>query len=205
MEIIKTIFRLSFFVLGCIMLSFSILVIPVGITSFIWFFSFAVLFFLLGHKITFAPLYKKYGNIKKGAPVKNQWIVLNNENIVYNESFKELKLNEKLYRYSQIVSVDLFANNKKTTESELNKLEKIKSIEIKIGVKINKVAYKKFKYINTKDSDKEKKSQRKKALSDYNKLTKVLKIKVDKEEKVDKKPKDKKKPKTKSKKKVTKK
>ena len=53
MDIIKTIFKLSFFLLGCVMLMLSLLVIPVGFQSFIFFFGFAVMFFGLSYKYTF--------------------------------------------------------------------------------------------------------------------------------------------------------
>jgi len=105
------------------------------------------------------------------------WVIMNHHNIVYNESFKELKLNEKIYRFSQVVSLDIFVNSKKVEKDDLKNNKNIKTLEIKIGLKVNKITYKKFKYITNKDSGKEKKKQLKLAIVDYEKLSKLVKIK----------------------------
>ena len=162
------------------MLALSLLVIQVGYYSFIWFFSFSILFFLLGYKMTFYIIkifFVKIFRIKAKTSTNNEWIDLNHENIIYNEGFKEIKLNDKLYRYSQVKSIDLFVNNKKIELEELKKIKNIKTLEIKIGIKVNKITYKKFKYITNKDNDKLKKKQLKNALSDYEKLNKIVNIK----------------------------
>ena len=105
------------------------------------------------------------------------WVIMNHENIVYNEAFKELKLNEKLYRFSQVTSIDIFVNNKKIEMDDMKKNKNIKTLELKIGLKVNKITYKKFKYITNKDSEKLKKKQIKLAINDYEKLCKIVKLK----------------------------
>ncbi len=185
MDIIKTIFRLSFFLLGCVMLILSLLVIPIGFSSFIWFFSFAVLFYLLSYKITFGLIkstFEKVFKVKfKTASAKSKWIPLNNENVTYNEVYHEITVNEKVYRYSQLVSVDLFYNNKIIELKELKKRKTFKTLEIKIGIKVNKVSYKKLKYITLKSTKKEKKDGLKNAIADFEKLLKIMNTKTKKE------------------------
>ena len=195
MDIIKTIFRLSFFLLGCVMLMFTLLVISVDARSVYFFLSFSLVFYLLGYKYTFAVIRgffrkakkilhisrktkkinenKKSGDVKK---VKDIWVTLAHENLSYNKKSKEIKLNSKTYSFDQIVSVDLYANSKKVTEKELMKLDKLKGLEIKIGTKIKKVTYRNFKYITSaKITDKVKKRQIKNSIKDFKELTKLFK------------------------------
>ena len=127
MDIIKTIFKLSFFLLGCVMLMLSLLVIPVGFKSFIFFFSFSIVFFVLAYKYTFIVIkwiYRKIrvilfklniikklekkdnikNNIKKTNSIinkkeKNDWKQFNHENIIYNKKLKQIELNTKIYEF----------------------------------------------------------------------------------------------------------
>ena len=209
MDIIKTIFKLSFFLLGCVMLMLSLLVIPVGFKSFIFFFAFAVVFFGISYKYTFIVanwiykkiiklLYKlrivkelektkkekvvkkdKIKNTKK-QPVDNKtierkinWIQFNHGNISVNKKLKQIKLNTKIYEFNQIEKIDLIVNSKKVSLKELKKIEKIKSIEIKVGTKIKKITYRHFKYNVPKDDIKKFIN---KIIKDYKKLDKILKI-----------------------------
>ena len=185
MDIIKTIFRLSFFLLGCVMLILSLLVIPIGFSSFIWFFSFAILFYLLSYKITFGLIkntMEKVFKIKFKTPsAKKEWITLKNENVTYNEIYQEITVNEKVYRYSQIASVELIYNGKPIELKELKNRKTFKTLEIKIGMRVNKVSYKKLKYITAKTSSKDKKECVKNAISDFEKLLKLMKTKPKKE------------------------
>lgn len=209
MDIIKTILKLSFFLLGCVMLMLSLLVIPVGFKSFIFFFAFAVVFFGISYKYTFIVanwiykkiiklLYKlrivkelektkkekvvkkdKIKNTKK-QPVDNKtierkinWIQFNHGNISVNKKLKQIKLNTKIYEFNQIEKIDLIVNSKKVSLKELKKIEKIKSIEIKVGTKIKKITYRHFKYNVPKDDIKKFIN---KIIKDYKKLDKILKI-----------------------------
>lgn len=204
MDIIKTIFKLSFFLLGCVMLMLSLLVIPVGFQSFIFFFSFALVFFTLSYKYTFivikwiskkikVVLFKlkmiktlevpkkdkvvkkdKIKNNKKQSIVKetkNNWIQFNHENISLNKKLKQIKLNTKIYNFNQIEKIDLIVNSKKVSLKELKKIEKIKSIEIKVGTKIKKTTYRHFKYNLTKNNVKKVINN---ASKDFKKLDKIL-------------------------------
>lgn len=119
---------------------------------------------------------KENKNSNDTKKAKDIWVTLAHENLSYNKKSKEIKLNSKVYLFDQIVSVDLYANSKKITEKELMKLEKIKSVEIKIGTKIKKVTYRNFKYItSTKITDKIKKRQIKNSIKDFKELKKLFK------------------------------
>lgn len=177
MDIIKTIYKLSFFVLGCVMLVIALLVIPVGFNSFIWFFCFSFLFYLLSFQYTLAVIkwvFQKIINIFKSTKTGG-WKNLTIENISYDESLGLIKLNSKTLSFDQIVSVDIIANSKKVKASELNKISDVKKLEIKIGTQVKKVVYRHFKYITGKISEKNKKIAIKSCLKDYKKLKKVLK------------------------------
>ena len=178
MDIVKTILRLSFFILGCIMLMFALLVISVDIDSVLFFLGFALIFYLLGYKYTFAiveTLCVKIVNLLHiDKKYKNIWRDLNHENLHYNLATKELKLNTKNYLFEQIVSVEFIANSKVVTEKVLLKLDTVKNLEIKLGTRIKKITYRHFKYItSTKISDKNKDKFIKKAISDYKQITKI--------------------------------
>ena len=206
MDIIKTIFKLSFFLLGCVMLMLSLLVMPVGFQSFIFFFSFSVVFFALSYKYTFIVirwiyrkirllLFKmkiikkleepkkdkvvkkdKIKNNKKQSIVKqtkNNWIQFNHENISLNKTLKQIKLNTKIYEFNQIEKINLIVNSKKVSLKELKKIEKIKSIEIKVGTKIKKITYRHFKYNIPKNNMKKVINN---VSKDYKKLDKILKL-----------------------------
>ena len=182
MDIIKTIFRLSFFLLGCIMLVFTLLVLSVDSKSILFFSLFSLGFFLLGYKYTFAvikgffkklfkllhiPIYKKSND---------RWINMCHENLSYNLKLKQIKLNSKIYSFEQIESIDIIANSKRISEKELLKLDKIKNLEIKIGTKIKKITYRHFKYITSvRITDKVKRKQIKNSIDDYKQLNKILK------------------------------
>lgn len=112
MDIIKTIYKLSFFVLGCVMLVIALLVIPVGFNSFIWFFGFSFLFYLLSFQYTLAVIkwiFQKFINIFKSTKASG-WKNLTIENISYDKSLGLIKLNSKTLNFDQIVSVDIIAN-----------------------------------------------------------------------------------------------
>lgn len=172
MDIIKTIFRLSFFLLGCVMLMLALLVIPMGFTDFIWFFGFSVFFYILGYyytlkvlKVVFRKIVKLFKHEKK---FENKWMQIGNQKILYNLFTKELKLNTKIYKFEQIVSIDLMDNSSKVSSKKLLKNKTHKKLEIKIGTKINKITYRHYKY-DDKDI--------KQMIKDYKILTKILKTK----------------------------
>lgn len=197
MDIIKTIFKLSFFLLGCVMLMLALLVIPVGFKSFFFFFTFSFIFFGLSYKYTFIiirwiyrkiklllyklKVIKKIDESKKKKIVKkelgnkerkNNWIQFNHENISINKGLKQIKLNTKIYDFNQIQIVDLIVNSKKIDLKQLKKVEKIKSIEIKIGTKIKKITYRHFKYNISKNNMKKVIAN---VSKDYKKLNIILK------------------------------
>ena len=182
------------------MLMFTLLVISVDSRSVLFFLSFSLIFYLLAYKYTFAVVKGFFGKIAKilhisrnknvekvkdikenkksddVKKVKDIWVNLTHENLSYNKKSKEIKLNSKTYTFDQIVSVELYANSKKITEKELMKLDKLKSLEIKIGTKIKKVTYRNFKYItSTKITDKVKKRQIKNSIKDFKELKKLFK------------------------------
>ena len=210
MDIIKTIFKLSFFLLGCVMLMLSLLVIPVGFQSFIFFFLFSVVFFGLSYKYTFIVIKWIYRKVRillfklkiikkleepkkekvvkkdrikntKKQPVDNErtterkinWIQFNHENISLNKNLKQIKLNTKIYEFKQLEKIDLIVNSKKVSLKELKKIEKIKSIEIKVGTKIKKITYRHFKYNISKNNMKKVINN---VSKDYKKLDKILKL-----------------------------
>ena len=209
MDIIKTIFKLSFFLLGCVMLMLSLLVIPVGFQSFIFFFSFSVVFFALSYKYTFIVIGWIYRKIRlllfkmkiikkleepkkekvvkkdkikntKKQPIDNKTserkinlIKFNHENISLNKKLKQIKLNTKIYEFNQIEKINLIVNSKKVSLKELKKIEKIKSIEIKVGTKIKKITYRHFKYNIPKNNMKKVINN---VSKDYKKLDKILKL-----------------------------
>lgn len=187
MEIIKTIFKLSFFILGCIMLMLALLVIPVGIRSFLWFFSFSLFFYLLSFQyvlLIFKFIINKLSgkNFKETKEEENndeedqiEWKNLSLQEIAYNSSLKQIKLHSKIYTYDQIEFVKLIANYQEITINELKKLENIKNLEIKIATKIKKRTIKHFKYISSKMNLKQEKKIKKEAIKDYKKLTLVVK------------------------------
>lgn len=177
MDIIKTILKLSFFILGCVMLGISFLMISVGFDSFIWFIGFSCLFYLLSYQYTLVVIKWMVNKIKNLFKLdnKNKWVDLRGINISYNHNLKMIKLNNKNYNYDQIVSIDLIANSKKVTVSELKKLENIKKLEVKIGTKVKKIVYRHFNFITGKISDKNKKIAINSCIRAYKKLKKVLK------------------------------
>ena len=131
------------------MLVIALLVIPVGFNSFIWFFGFSFLFYLLSFQYTLAVikwLFQKIINISKPRKASG-WKNLTIENISYDKSLGLIKLNSKTLNFDQIVSVDIIANSKKVKASELSKISDVKKLEIKIGTQVKKVIYRHFKYI----------------------------------------------------------
>lgn len=177
MEIIKTILRLSFFTLGCVMLMLALLVIPVGYKSFLWFFGFSVLFYLLGFRYTFFVVKYLIKKIKKLFKQKNSWKVLSDKNISYNLFNKKIRLNSKEFDFEQIKSIEIIANSKKVSVKELNRLDAIKKLEIKMGTCVKKTTYRHFKYITSKIDLKKQKLQVKLCIKDYKKLCKDLNVK----------------------------
>ena len=194
------------------MLMLSLLVIPVGFKSFIFFFLFSLIFFTLAYKYTINVIkcifrkikvilfkikaIKKLESPKKEQGIKKRkfeidkkqsidkdkikvnkdrktnWKKLNHENLSINKTLKQIKLNTKIYDYGKIQTVELIVNSKKVDFKQLKKIEKIKSVEIKIGTKIKKITFRHFKYNVPKENIKKFKNN---IVKDYKKLISILK------------------------------
>lgn len=180
------------------MLCFALLVIPMGYSSILFFLGFACGFFLLSYSYSWrvlkfifrgiVKLFNKFSTEKNNSnKKKTKNIKVNNklstsnfkkicsQEFYYDKKNKKIKINTKEYDINQLVSVDLIINSKKNLLKEIKNIDKIKSLEIKIGTKVKKVTYRSFKYINAKDKNVNIDKLLKNAISDYKKISKLKK------------------------------
>ena len=158
------------------MLFLALLVIPVGFISFIWFFSFSVLFYLLSYQYVIAIAKFVFSKLSKIIKRKEDKIYeSNSQKIVYNLKEKKIKLNTKTYDFEQLQSISLVVNNQEMSIKELKKVKEIKSLEIKIGTQIKKITYRHFKYITNKVDSTLIPQLKKEAIKDYKKLSSLIK------------------------------
>lgn len=153
MEIIKTILKSAFFMLGCIMMFLALLVTTVDLKSFLWFFSFSLVFFLLSIQYVIIVIKKikdKIIRILKRTKKEN-WQRLNNPKIKIDYSNKKIKINNKEYEFKQVESITVPLNKENLKIKDFLRNYNGKKLQIKIGIKVNKVTYRNFNYENMKE------------------------------------------------------